>query len=71
MYANAELHARHFGPPPFIAGQRVSAHPATSAFMKGDRYGVVERVGRALVHVRMNRSGRLLSFHPANLEPIA
>lgn len=48
-------------------GDRVQAHPATDAWMRGDRYGAVESVGRKRVHVRMDRSGRILRFAPENL----
>ena len=30
----------------FIPGQRVQLHPATDAWMSGDRYGVVVHVGK-------------------------
>lgn len=46
---------------------RVQAHPATDTWMRGDRYGVVEKIGRKYVHVRMDRSGRTLRFLPVNL----
>ena len=41
-------------------GDRVEIHPARDAWMQGDRYGTVEYVGRTVVKVRMDRSGRLL-----------
>ena len=64
-------------------GQRVSTHPATDAWMRGDRYGTVEKVARLLpihgrgdrygtrtvVYVRLDRSGRLLPFAPWDLIP--
>jgi hypothetical protein len=53
----------------FSAGQRVETHPATSAWIMGDRYGEVEIVGRKWVHVRMDRSGRVRKFAPRNLMP--
>lgn len=68
MYADPGQHAAHNGPPQFAVGQRVMAHPGTNAWMIGDRYGTVERVGVTLVRVRMDKSGRLLAFHPANVE---
>lgn len=37
-------------------GTRVELHPATDAWMRGDRYGTVVGVGRKYVHVRMDRS---------------
>jgi hypothetical protein len=48
----------------FRAGMRVELHPATDAWMSGDRYGDVVKVGRKLVHVKMDRSGRILKVHP-------
>lgn len=48
----------------FTVGTRVQAHPATDAWMRGDRFGTVVTVGRKLVHVRMERSGRVLRFTP-------
>lgn len=49
---------------------RVQAHPATDAWMSGDRYGTVSKVGRELVHVRMDRSGRTRKFRPDDVELI-
>jgi hypothetical protein len=43
-------------------GQRIKIHPATDAWMQGDRYGVVVKVGRDLVHVRCDASGRVRKF---------
>ena len=48
-------------------GDRVELHPATDAWMSGDRFGTVEKMGRALIHVRMDRSGRLRTIHPSNI----
>ncbi len=38
---------------------RVRLHPATDAWMMGDRYGDLVKVGRKYLHVRMDRSGRI------------
>jgi hypothetical protein len=56
-------------------GRRVQAHPATDAWMMGDRYGVI--VGRTLgrmaheqsrgVRVRMDRSQQIRTFRPGDL----
>ena len=43
-------------------GKRVQLHPATDAWMRGDRYGVVVSVGRKLVRVKMDKSGRTLNL---------
>ena len=51
----------------FMVGQRVESRPGCDCWMRGDRYGTVEKIGSAFVHVRMDRSGRVLKFHPANL----
>jgi hypothetical protein len=54
----------------FTVGQRVTAHPATDAWMCGDRFGTVERIGLRYVHVRMDRSGKLRRFTPRNVLPL-
>lgn len=56
-------------PSDYRKGERVQAHPSTDAWMKGDRYGVVEGVGRKWVKVRMDRSKTVIYFHPDNLVP--
>lgn len=40
--------------------QRVELHPGMDAWMAGDRYGVVVKTTRTRVHVKMDRSGRIL-----------
>jgi hypothetical protein len=54
-------------PLPFTVGDRVETLPHTDAWMQGDRYGRVVKVGRQLVHVVMDRSGRLRKFHPTRI----
>lgn len=51
----------------FSDGMRIEAHPATDAWMSGDKYGEVQKVGRKYVHVKMDKSGRTLRFSPANI----
>ena len=51
----------------FSPGQHVQLHPATDAWMQGDRHGQVSSIGRTYVHVRMDRSGRVLKVLPENL----
>jgi len=51
----------------FKVSQRVQAHPSTDTWVRGDRYGTVEKIGRKYVHVRMDKSGRLVQFIPDNL----
>lgn len=48
-------------------GDRVELHPATNAWMFGDRFGEVARIGRKYVHVKMDRSGRTLQLIPADI----
>jgi hypothetical protein len=48
-------------------GDRVQLHPATDAWMRGDRYGDVVKVGTKHIHVKMDRSGRTLKVHPSNI----
>lgn len=55
----------------FKTRERVQAHPATDVWMRGDRYGTVEMVGRKYVHVKMDRSGRTLKFTEDNLIKVA
>jgi len=54
-------------PSDFQPGQRVQLHPATDAWMRGDRYGTVTKCGRKYVHVTLERSGRTLRFAPENI----
>jgi hypothetical protein len=51
----------------FRAGDRVQLHPATDAWMMGDRYGTVIKIGRQLLHVRMDRSGKVRKVSPGNI----
>lgn len=55
----------------FSAGQRVSLRPCSDDWMRGDRFGSVESVGRTRVYVRLDRSQRLRPIHPSNLAPMA
>lgn len=48
-------------------GARVQLSPASDAWMSGDRYGEVVRLGRQIVHVKMDRSGRVRWFHPETI----
>lgn len=48
-------------------GQRVELHPATDAWMQGDRFGEIVRVGRTTVGVKMDRSGRTRSVAARNI----
>ncbi len=54
----------------FDEGQRVELSPSTDAWMMGDRYGAVVKVGRKVVHVQMDRSGRVRKLHPRYISQI-
>jgi hypothetical protein len=45
-------------------------HPATDAFMMGDRYGDVVKIGKSKIHVKMDRSGKTRLVDPKNLEAL-
>lgn len=52
----------------FRVGDRVELHPAHDAWMRGDRYATVERIGRStIVWVRSDKSGRVRWLHAASL----
>jgi hypothetical protein len=54
----------------FRVGDRVQLHPATDAWMMGDMYGTVIKLGRKLLHVRMDRSDKIRKVHPVNIVTI-
>jgi hypothetical protein len=51
----------------FRVGMRVELHPAHDAWMAGDRYATVERVGKSIVWVRSDKSNRLRWMHAESL----
>ena len=51
----------------FPKGKRVQMHPATDAWMQGDRHGEVVRTGKFYVHVKMDLSGKIRKVAPENL----
>lgn len=51
----------------FRPGQRIELEPFTDTWMLGDRFGEVLRTGRTLVHVRLDRSGRVRKFRPEHI----
>jgi hypothetical protein len=51
----------------FMVGDRVEMHPATDAWMMGDRYGEIVKIGRRVLHVRLDKSGRTRTVHPFNI----
>lgn len=48
-------------------GSRVELHPRLDAWMMGDRFGTVQKIGRKYVHVLMDRSGRVRRIAPEDL----
>ncbi|QNJ58297.1 hypothetical protein SEA_ELLIE_74 [Mycobacterium phage Ellie] len=55
----------------FEVGARVATHPATSAWLRGDRFGEVVALGRNQVVVRLDRSQHAVRFTPRNLAHMA
>jgi len=55
----------------FPVGSRVELAPHLDAWMRGDRYGTVSKVGRRTltVSVKLDKSGRTRRFQPHNLQP--
>lgn len=53
-------------------GQRVELRPHLDAWMRGDRFGTVSRVGKRnlRIYVRMDKTGRELSLLPENLTDV-
>jgi len=48
-------------------GDRVQLHPATDHWMRGDRFGDVVRIGRSMVSVLLDKSGRVIRIRPIML----
>jgi hypothetical protein len=46
---------------------RVALAPHTDLFMRGARYGTLERVGRKWLHVRLDATGRIVRLSPSAL----
>lgn len=46
---------------------RVELHPATDAWMMGDKFGKVVKVTSRSVHVLMDRSGKVRRMHRDNV----
>ena len=56
-------------------GDRVQLHPATDAWMQGDRYGEIVKVTMRQqmphrVHVRLDKSQRTVRLSPANIAEV-
>jgi hypothetical protein len=56
--------------PPFVKGERVEVHPGTDLWMRGARFGTVEKCGRKFVHVNMDKLGRVVRIHWSLLLPV-
>ena len=54
----------------FPAGDRVEIAPHLDRHVRGDRFGVVEKVGRFYLHVRMDHSGDLFPVVPENVRKV-
>ena len=54
----------------FRIGLRVELHPATDAWMMGDRLGVIVRVGRKYLSILMDRSCKVRRVTPDNIYDI-
>ena len=52
----------------YAPGERIELHPATDAWMSGDRFGTVVRQLRSgILLVKMDVSGRTRRVHPDNI----
>lgn len=51
----------------FQIGDNIELHPATDAWMQGDRFGMVSKIGRKYIHVLMDRSDRTLQMLPKDV----
>jgi len=51
----------------FKVGDDIETHPATDAWMQGDRFGTVSKLGMKYVYVDMHRSGKTRKFLPGDL----
>lgn len=49
---------------------RIELHPATDAWMMGDRFGTIERLGTDAAFVRMDKSGKLRRVRSVNIGSI-
>lgn len=57
----------------FKVGDRIAVHPVTDQFMRGLRYGTIEKVGRSHVLVRLEYMGDPQGKHlmsPQFLRPV-
>jgi hypothetical protein len=54
-------------PQDFSIGDRIQLHPATDAWMRGDRFGQIHKVTQKFYYVSMDVSGRVLRVPPCNI----
>ena len=54
----------------FKVGDRVQLSPTTDRWMMGDRYGEVVRVGRVLLQVHLDKSGKTIDIIPDRIQEI-
>jgi hypothetical protein len=54
-------------PSEFLEGERVELHPGTDWWMRGARYGVVHKVGREWVHVRLDMTSAVIMLRPGRI----
>lgn len=54
----------------FPVGSRVELHPALDLWMMGARFGVVTKVGRTKVHVKLDRVSGVRTFVPSHLSRV-
>lgn len=51
----------------YAVGDRVQIGPHTDAWMRGDRFGTVTKIGRFYLHVALDHSGKTRKFVPENM----
>lgn len=51
----------------FTVGARVQLHPATDLWMRGARFGEIVKVGRKWLHVKVDRTGKVVKLSPSNV----
>ncbi len=51
----------------FVPGDRVQLAPHHDLWMRGAKYGTVERIGRRAVHVRLDVTRRLARLSPEDI----
>jgi hypothetical protein len=54
-------------PQDFSVGDRIQLHPATDAWMRGDRFGQIRKITQKFYHVAMDGSGRVLRVPPHDI----